>query len=145
MMLSTISSKGMVRSSARLTPVLRFRTSTAATSTTTIAPSRHASTDSSSSVWREKMADMGPSVTSPHAVLQDMPPPGGFQPVRLRKNSPKKLWNVTTVLAIAISLVAYGWYKYFFTYVRHQQLEHEKYVFMDLALTPVLQAEKDIM
>lgn len=93
----------------------------------------------------QKIANMGPTVTAPRTILQDMPPEGGFPPVRFRRNLPTKMWKGQTIVVLAMFVMAYGWYKYFFLYVRKQQLEQERFLFTDLAVNPFLQAEKDIM
>lgn len=60
-----------------------------------------------------KIADMGPRVENPQQLNQDVPPPGGYPSIRLRRNMPNKFWSIGTFLFISTTLMAYGWYRYY--------------------------------
>lgn len=92
-----------------------------------------------------RLADLGPETTFTRHVMQDMPPPGGYAPIRFRRNMPPKLWKGGMILVFSILVMGFGWYQYFYAYARKKQIEYERYLFTELAMNPFLQAEKDIM
>ena len=92
-----------------------------------------------------RVADVGPTVSNPPPIFQDMPPKGGYAPIRFRRNMPNKMWKSSSIIFVMAAIMAFGWYQYYYNYIRKKQIDHERYVFTELAVNPFLQAEKDIM
>ncbi|KAF0983779.1 hypothetical protein FDP41_007694 [Naegleria fowleri] len=90
-----------------------------------------------------RIADMGPRVENPQQLNQDVPPPGGFPAVRVRRNAPNKFWSIGTFLFITTAVMSYGWYRYYKWLKKKDELKKEREV-LELAMTPFLQAEHDI-
>jgi hypothetical protein len=54
---------------------------------------------------------MGPAVTDAPPINQDVPPAGGFAPVRIRKNAKNKFWRPGTMYTVVTLIMLYGWWK----------------------------------
>jgi hypothetical protein len=90
-----------------------------------------------------RMAGMGPTVSAPRAVVQDMPPEGGYKQVRIKRNMPLKFWNAGTTAIVMIGIMTWGWYRYAQWVYKKRDLEGEEEQ-LQTAVIPFLQAEHDI-
>ena len=90
-----------------------------------------------------RITDVGPKINSQPKIIQDMPPPGGFPPVRVRKSMLNKFWSPYTVTFAALGIMTYGWYQYAkFAKIKRNLREEQK--ILETAITPFLQAENDL-
>jgi hypothetical protein len=58
-----------------------------------------------------QVAGMGPKVSDAPEMRQDVPPPGGFAPVRVRRNMRPKFWKTGTMVFAMAVIMLYGWRK----------------------------------
>lgn len=91
-----------------------------------------------------RMTDLGPIVSAPHLVVQDVAPPGGFEPVRIKRNMPDKFWGAGTMLLVMAGIMGYGWYCYGRWYKRQIIVKKEQEQ-LQMAIMPFLNAERDIV
>ncbi|KAL2115143.1 hypothetical protein VTJ04DRAFT_10806 [Mycothermus thermophilus] len=74
---------------------------------------------------------------------QDMPPPGGYEPVQYKRNLPSRgLFRPIPLLVGASVLMTYGWYKLIKGIREENELAREK-MWARIHLIPLLQAEED--
>eukprot|EP01080_Neovahlkampfia_damariscottae_P003024 gene3024-5034_t len=91
----------------------------------------------------QRVTDLGPKINSSPRIVQDMPPPGGFPPVRMRRTLMTKFWSPYTITLVGIGIMTYGWYKYIkFTRVKRNLREEQN--ILEATITPFLQAENDL-
>ncbi|KAL9649029.1 hypothetical protein ABK040_008406 [Willaertia magna] len=90
-----------------------------------------------------RIADVGPAVSSPMEIKQDVAPEGGYPPVRMRRNMPNKFWTIGTTSLLACVMMGYGWYRYYKWLLKKEELKKEREG-LEVAMIPFLQAENDI-
>lgn len=90
-----------------------------------------------------KIAGMGPKISDPPILDQDMPPPGGYPPVRIRRNNREKFWKPSTITVAMLVIMGYGWYKMYVAEKRRYYLALERDE-LQAAMVPFLQGERDI-
>jgi hypothetical protein len=92
-----------------------------------------------------RITNVGPTVTNPPKVNQDMPPPEGFTPVRISKNTQRrKFWHPNTIVITLLLAMTYGWWRYKRFADKRTLLKYEQRV-LENAITPYLIAEQDIV
>jgi NADH dehydrogenase (ubiquinone) 1 alpha subcomplex subunit 13 len=91
-----------------------------------------------------RLTNLGPIVSAPRPVVQDVPPPGGFEPIRIKRNMPDKFWGAGTMLLVMAGIMGYGWYCYAKWYKRQIKVKMEKEQ-LQMAIMPFLNAERDIV
>ena len=90
-----------------------------------------------------RITNMGPTVTAPRTIVQDMPPEGGFKQVRVKRNMPLKFWNAGTTAIVMLGIMTWGWYRYAQWVHKKRDLEKEEEQ-LQTAIIPFLQSEHDI-
>jgi NADH dehydrogenase (ubiquinone) 1 alpha subcomplex subunit 13 len=98
---------------------------------------------SKSGRFLHRITDVGPTVSATPNINQDMPPEGGFPPVRLRKGNPNRLWGLGATSAFLVGMMAYGWWKVSLVHKKQREFTYEQQT-LEMAMAPFLQAEHDI-
>ncbi|KAF8592751.1 GRIM-19 [Ramaria rubella] len=73
---------------------------------------------------------------------QDMPPPGGFQTLKYKRNLPVRGPGALTILAGVLAISSYGFYRLGQANLEKRELAREK-VWSRIHLVPLLLAEGD--
>jgi len=73
----------------------------------------------------------------------EMPPKRGFPPVRIRQNLKAKGWAPGTIAFVATVVMVWGHYR-LYTGNRHKRKLVDERKFMEFAMYPFLQAERDL-
>ncbi|EST06111.2 GRIM-19 [Kalmanozyma brasiliensis GHG001] len=73
---------------------------------------------------------------------QDLPPSGGYQPIRYKRNLPGKNLSGLTIFGSVIAICAYGFYKVGLGNLEQRELKRER-AWSRIHLIPVLMAESD--
>ncbi|ORZ40038.1 GRIM-19 protein, partial [Catenaria anguillulae PL171] len=74
--------------------------------------------------------------------VQDMPPKGGFEPLRYKRNLPARGPSGAVLFASVIGICAYGWYWTIQGIRERRELRREQ-TWSRIHLVPLLQAEAD--
>jgi NADH dehydrogenase (ubiquinone) 1 alpha subcomplex subunit 13 len=94
-------------------------------------------------VLNHRITDVGPKTDGQPRIIQDMPPQGGYPPIRIRKSLMTKFWSPYTMTLGMFGIMTYGWIK-FTKYSRTQKALNEEQKVLEAAITPFLMAEYDL-
>jgi NADH dehydrogenase (ubiquinone) 1 alpha subcomplex subunit 13 len=94
-------------------------------------------------VHLQRITDVGPKTDGQPRIIQDMPPPGGYPPVRIRKSLMTKFWSPYTMTIGMVAIMTYGWVK-FSKYSKLKKALNEEQKVLEAAITPFLMAEYDL-
>ncbi|KAL0482748.1 NADH dehydrogenase (ubiquinone) 1 alpha subcomplex subunit 13 [Acrasis kona] len=91
----------------------------------------------------QPLAAMGPRVSNEPQLIQDMPPKGGYPPIRVRRNLRQRLWGAKTLTIIGTLTMLYGWYKLAQGWA-FEEMHKKASKQLHSNMIPFLQGERDI-
>eukprot|EP00761_Pharyngomonas_kirbyi_P012007 gb/GECH01012034.1/.p1 GENE.gb/GECH01012034.1/~~gb/GECH01012034.1/.p1 ORF type:complete len:150 (+),score=11.01 gb/GECH01012034.1/:1-450(+) len=89
--------------------------------------------------------EFGPPVSQPPNVVQDVPPKGGYPPIRLKSSSrPNWGFSMTGTILFTLGLMTWGHYRLWKLKKKQREIHREK-IALRTAMSPFFQSEHDIM